>query len=143
MYQLMTYRFGKSFFSPLLPVAVIAQPEPVKASSRCCALSMPANANRQIRKMGSRACKSHTNCTSNACRCGKNCISFCAIVRPIISCKLKRTSKTSYLISGEIKVKHYLTGVCPRSSDGMTILMDYGKLIYLRGEGKPLTIKHS
>lgn len=143
MCQRMTYRFGKSFFSPLLPVVVTAQPEPVKASTRSCAFSMPANANRQIREIGSRACKSHTNCTSNACRCGKNGISFCATLRPTISCKLKRPRKASYPINGEITVKHYLTAVCPWSSDRTTVVMDLGKLIYPLGEGKPLTIKHS
>lgn len=55
MYQLIKYRFAKSFFF-LLPVVVIVHCKPMKAFALYlvyCEFSMPTNADRQIRKVGS------------------------------------------------------------------------------------------
>ena len=54
MYQLIKYRSAKSFF--LLPVVVIVHCKPVKAFALYlvyCEFSVPTNADRQIRKVGS------------------------------------------------------------------------------------------
>lgn len=94
--QSVKYRFGKSFW-PLCYRGAIVQHKPVKASgfslftvhSQCLQMQTD-RLGKQAAIPFSRACDYHTNCTSNAFRCGKNCISFCVIVRPIISFKLKR-----------------------------------------------------